>query len=453
MNLPEEFIELLKNDLGETKASEVISDMAKEPSVAIRINPSKIEEDKIAEMLDHLPIKGNIPHCPAGYFLSERPSFTFDPVFHSGGYYVQDASSMIIEKLLEFIPSQNEEIKEERGLRALDLCAAPGGKSTHLISLLEGYKNSIIVCNEVIKSRATILAENIAKWGYPNVCVTNNDPSEFTSLEKYFDIILVDAPCSGEGMFRKDERAIQEWSLENVKLCVQRQRRIVADIWPALTDGGVIAYSTCTLNRMEDEENVEWICNELGGKLLYQRRFYPGGEEAGEGLFFALIKKDGEYTQREEPRQKRQNKNLTKFTSKIEFIGEQYTLLKKRDILKGYPKDLAEEMIAIEGKLRVLLSGVAVAEFLESKRGEPIIIPHTDLIQSKAYKKGSLPEYEISLQQAIAFLKKEPIVLPPDSKKGYILLTYKSLPLGLVKNLGNRTNNLWPNSRRILKGG
>lgn len=443
MNLPEDFIKMLKNDLGETKASEVISDMAKEPSVAIRINPSKIDSPMIGQTLAHLPIAGNVPHCKTGFFLSQRPSFTHDPLFHAGAYYVQDASSMIVEKILEYI--------DNKEFRALDLCAAPGGKSTHLISLLDRYENSLVVCNEVIRTRATILAENIAKWGYPNVCVTNNDPADFSSLENYFDIILVDAPCSGEGMFRKDEGAIAEWSLENVHLCAQRQRRIVADIWPALANGGIMAYSTCTINREEDEENVEWICKELKGEQLYSRRFYPGGEDAGEGIFFAIIRKEGEEIQRDNRKNFSTPKTLTKYPAKVDLVKDGYTLFKKKEILKCYPKEIANEMIALEGKLKVIHSGVAVAEVLESKKGAPVIIPHTDLVQSKAYNRGAIPELEISLEQALAFLKREPLTLPQGAAKGYILLTFNTLPLGLVKNLGNRTNNLWPNSRRILK--
>ena len=295
----------------------------------------------------------------------------------------------------------------------------------------------LIVCNEVIRTRATILAENIAKWGYPNVCVTNNDPADFSSFDNYFDIILVDAPCSGEGMFRKDEGAIAEWSLENVHLCAQRQRRIVADIWPALANGGIMAYSTCTINREEDEENVEWICKELKGEQLYSRRFYPGGEDAGEGIFFAIIRKEGEEIQRENRKNFSTPKTLSKYPAKVDLVKDGYTLFKKKEILKCYPKEIH--------------SGVAVAEVLESKKGAPVIIPHTDLVQSKAYNRGAIPELEISLEQALAFLKREPLTLPQGAAKGYILLTFNTLPLGLVKNLGNRTNNLWPNSRRILK--
>ena len=433
------------NDLGETKCSEVISDMAKEPSVAIRINRAKIpSEEDIA--LKHLNLDRKVNHCQDGYFLSERPSFTLDPLFHCGAYYVQDASSMIVEKIAEYIPQGS------KGLKGLDLCAAPGGKSTHLISLFDNYEDSLVVCNEVIRSRATILAENIAKWGFPNVCVTNNDPADFSPFTQYFDVILVDAPCSGEGMFRKDEGAREQWSLENVNLCAQRQRRIVADIWPTLSEGGIMAYSTCTINRFENEENTEWICEKLGGELLFSKRFYPGGKDAGEGLFFALIRKMGEENVRVKSIA-RKNEPLPKHLQKVklncEYIDSGYTLFRKNDILKGYPERLLNEMIAIENRLKVILSGVAVGEIIEGKKGDAVIIPHTDLIQNRAYKKGVIPQIEITPDQALAFLRKQPLVMS-DASKGYIVLTYNNIPLGIIKNLGNRTNNLWPSSRRIL---
>ena len=181
------------------------------------------------------------------------------------------------------------QLGRKSGLKVLDLCAAPGGKTTQLLSHLDG--TSILVANEVVPSRATVLAENVARWGCANVAVTNSDPSAFTALRSFFDVMVVDAPCSGEGMFRKDERAVAEWSPDNVRLCAARQRRILGDVWPALAAGGFLIYSTCTFNRYEDEDNVEWICSELGGQCLAMRHFWPG-EDRGEGFFAALIQKE-----------------------------------------------------------------------------------------------------------------------------------------------------------------
>ena len=174
------------------------------------------------------------------------------------------------------------------GLRVLDLCAAPGGKTTQLLSHLD--PSSLLVANEVVPARATVLAENVARWGCSNVAVTSSDPAAFTTLKDFFDFVLVDAPCSGEGMFRKDPRAVAEWSPDTVRLCAARQRRILADVWPALRPGGFLVYSTCTFNPFENEENVDWLCSTFDAACLSQRHFYPG-EERGEGFFAALIHK------------------------------------------------------------------------------------------------------------------------------------------------------------------
>src|ERR1044071_5586576 len=196
-----------------------------------------------------------IPWTEYGHYLSQRPSFTFDPLFHAGCYYVQEASSMFLEQALK------QTIDLSKPLRVLDLCAAPGGKSTHILSLIS--KDSLLVSNEVIRSRAKILKDNIVKWGYSNVVVTNNDPKDFQRLENHFDVIVVDAPCSGSGLFRREPEAIEEWSINNVQLCCQRQQRILADIIPALKGGGILIYSTCSYSPQEDEQIVQWMRNEF----------------------------------------------------------------------------------------------------------------------------------------------------------------------------------------------
>jgi 16S rRNA C967 or C1407 C5-methylase (RsmB/RsmF family) len=229
--------------------------------------------------------------CKNAYYLAERPLFTADPLIHGGIYYVQEASSMFLyQAIKQHFPTART---------VLDLCAAPGGKSTLLTQTLPG--NSLLVSNEIIRSRAYILAENLIKWGNANVVVTNNEPKDFDTLPNFFDAMVIDAPCSGEGMFRKDAGAIKEWSEYNVKLCAERQREIVSAVWDTLKSDGILVYSTCTYNREENEENVEWICNELGGEILhldlngnqditvtdYGYRFYPHKTQ-GEGFFLAL---------------------------------------------------------------------------------------------------------------------------------------------------------------------
>src|SRR5437879_4447061 len=260
---------------------------------SIRINPKKSSSKEFEK----------IPWTDFGYYLNERPSFTFDPLFHAGTYYVQEASSMFLEQALK------QTVDLSQPLRVLDLCAAPGGKSTHLLSLINDQ--SLLVTNETIRSRATILAENICKWGNINAVVTNNDPEDFQGLNAFFDVIVIDAPCSGEGLFRKDRDAMNEWSEENADLCSSRQQRIVNQIWPALKENGILIYSTCTYNPKENEGNLSRLVAEGKAKSLklkvesslgleeihvekiFGYHFYPH-KTKGEGFFISVIRKKEE---------------------------------------------------------------------------------------------------------------------------------------------------------------
>lgn len=282
---PAEFINGLRETLGPGRADRIVAALAAEPEVSVRVNPFKLA---LAALREHFgPLAGEpVPWAAEeAFYLRERPSFTLDPLFHAGAYYVQEASSMYAGVLLDRALTA---LGRWTGLRVLDLCAAPGGKTTQLLSHLDD--TSLLVANEVVPARATVLAENVARWGCSNVAVTQSDPSAFTAMRGFFDVVVTDVPCSGEGMFRKDERAVAEWSPDAVRLCAARQRRIVGDVWPALAAGGYLIYSTCTFNPFEDEDNVAWICAELGGSCLEMRHFYPG-EDRGEGFFAALIHK------------------------------------------------------------------------------------------------------------------------------------------------------------------
>ena len=282
---PAEFINDLRDSLGMERADRLLAALSAEPEVSVRVNPDKLSLSALREHFGVLVGDPVLWAADEAFYLTERPSFTLDPLFHAGAYYVQEASSMYVGKLFE----RAKAILGKEDLRVLDLCAAPGGKTTQLLSHLDD--TSLLVANEVVPSRATILAENVARWGRSNVAVTQSDPAAFGALHGFFDIAVVDAPCSGEGMFRKDERAVAEWSPANVQLCAARQRRILADFWPSLRPGGFLIYSTCTFNRQEDEDNVDWICRELGAERLDMRHFYPG-EDRGEGFFAALLRKE-----------------------------------------------------------------------------------------------------------------------------------------------------------------
>lgn len=452
-----EFIDSLKESIGTIRAESLIVALDTEPTVSIRINPLKITVPPFSDTT-------SVKMSQYGYFLPKRPSFTSDPLFHAGAYYVQEASSMALEEVLSLYCSQRvSETAEakERGVKVLDLCAAPGGKSTHLLSLLKGFSNSFLVCNEVIRSRATILAENITKWGSANVVVTNNDPADFKVLPDYFDLVLVDAPCSGEGMFRKEVKAREEWSKENVLLSAARQRRIVADIWGSLKEGGLLIYSTCTFNRMENEENVDWIASEFGARLISTRRFYPGDEGAGEGFFIALLEKP--LSGSRESNRVSDKKGKVQFQNHPcpTFVKEGNIVFSKGELVKVYPKGVYEEMLFVESKLRSIHSGVVVARRIlpkgkgnEKGKGmkneKGVLVPEGDLALSEVLERSAFHCIEISKEEALRYLSKEPLTFPT-APQGYILLTYKEIPLGFVKNLGSRSNNLWNSNWRIKK--
>ena len=295
--LPKDFVRLMHEHYDKATADALCEALdTTEPEVSIRLNPRKLSAE---EVLACNPDLEPVPWCPNAFYLKERPPFTFDPLLHAGAYYVQEAASMYVATL----PLQRRGEPLQRpfsppwegtgeALLALDLCAAPGGKSTLLQSLLP--EGSLLISNEPVPKRAQILSENMQKWMMgqpeeaPQVIVTQNYPHEFGALTGRVDVLLTDVPCSGEGMFRKDDVARQEWSLDNVRMCQQRQRQILSDIWHVLKPGGLLIYSTCTFNRYEDEDNARWICDEMGGSLLMERHFLPG-RDRGEGFYVAAI--------------------------------------------------------------------------------------------------------------------------------------------------------------------
>ena len=419
-----------------------------------------------------LSLGERVPWTSGTYYLAERPNFAQQPLFNAGLYYVQDPSCTYLESVWRTLYGTSAANSSPQApKRVLDLCAAPGGKSTHLADLMN--ERGLLVSNEVISSRAATLAENMAKWGVANSVVTNSDPSAFSKLQNLFDLILVDAPCSGEGMFRKNPDAIGEWSLNNVKLCAQRQRRILNDIWPALRQGGYLIYSTCTFNHLENADNVQYIVEELGAEVIplapqewellrscgveavgegkaaslgYQ--FLPGLAR-GEGQFFAILRKRAA----EEAASGRDAEGACAPERELRWHKEI-----KGDLLKLLPEQLVPEIKLFSKHLKIVSSGRAVATMLASKRGGVALVPHADLALSLHI--GTILDYlwenykfkvervELPLEQIQAFLAKEPLLLP-DAPTGYLLLTYKGAGVGFVKNLGNRCNSLLPNARRI----
>ena len=455
MNLPQAFIERTRQLLGDEAYTSFEEALQTETPVSIRPNRMKCSQ----------PVEGEpIPWASSGAYLKNRPTFTFDPLFHAGCYYVQEASSMFVEKVLQ------EYVKEP--VVMLDLCAAPGGKSTLCRSALP--EGSLLVANEVMRNRSQILAENLIKWGHPEVVVTNNDPADFTELTHLFDVILTDVPCSGEGMFRKDQVAVDEWSLENVDICWKRQRRILADIWPALKPGGILIYSTCTFNREEDEDNVAWIAKELDadilsvpvedswgitgnltGKDFPVYRFLPH-KTKGEGFFLAALRKhEGEVetvtlrTEKKKKGKETKQKPLPVPKEAKAWLEDssEYALAMKDTSVVAFPKAYESEYALFQQSLKVIHAGITLGEI----KGKDLI-PHHSLAMSTALASDAFPRAEMNYEQAISYLRKEGLILDADVSRGYVLLTYQGVPLGFVKNIGYRANNLYPQEWRIRSG-
>jgi NOL1/NOP2/sun family putative RNA methylase len=396
-------------------------------------------------------LKSKIPWTDHGYYLESRPSFTFDPLFHAGCYYVQEASSMFLDQALK------QTVDVSQPLKVLDLCAAPGGKSTHILSLISN--ESLLVSNEVIRSRAHILTDNIAKWGCSNVIVTNNDPRDFQRLENYFDVIVVDAPCSGSGLFRRDPDAIREWSEQNVALCSQRQQRILADILPALKSRGVLIYSTCSYSKEEDEGICDWLKSELKVESLKLKveedwsivqseggyRFWPDRVE-GEGFFVACFRKTNEndeeaYLPKIKPA-KFSVKEMEILDKNVKTEG--LAFLRYEEIIYAVPEKLLADITFLSSKLRIVNCGTKVGEIIKDK-----LIPDHALALSNIIS-GKIPRLELDHEEAIQYLKKKELRLQTD-KKGWTLVTYRGHELGWINILPNRINNYYPKELRILK--
>ncbi|OKL41554.1 methyltransferase RsmF C-terminal domain-like protein [Pontibacter flavimaris] len=450
MQYPKTFTDRMQRMLGEEEFSTFLEALQQAPPVSIRINKAKATQ---------LPGLQPVPWSETGYYLPTRPSFTLDPTLHAGAYYVQEASSMFVEQALR------QAVDLEEPLQVLDLCGAPGGKSTLLASLISA--DSLLVSNEVIRSRASILAENVAKWGSGNVLVTSNDPRDFGRLPDFFDVMVVDAPCSGEGMFRKDPQAVGEWSEENVNLCAQRQQRILLDVWEALKPGGVLIYSTCTWNEQENEANMAWLSEQEGAESINLAlqpewgvvpsqlkgvegyRFYPHRVQ-GEGFFMAVVRK----AVREEAishGKSRKKKYKLSIAGKKEqaLVADwlqrpgQYTFVQHGEKISAIPENIFEAADEVYQHLYVLYAGTELAEVYGKK-----LKPLQGLALSQYLDRSVFTSAELNLEQALRYLRKEDTCLGT-SGNDWLLLEYKGLPLGWAKQIGNRLNNYYPKEWRI----
>ncbi len=483
MELPASFVNYTRSLLGEEAYQRFEEALEEEQPVSIRLNSHKLPEG-FALPEGCTPV----PWCASGYYLDKRLTFTFDPLFHAGTYYVQEAASMFLAQALQ-------QYVGTEPVTMLDLCAAPGGKSTLARSILP--KGSLLVANEIMRNRAQVLAENLTKWGDAGVVVTNNEAGDFAPLRECFDVILTDVPCSGEGMFRKDPVAVSEWSEANVELCWQRQRAILTDIWHCLKPGGLLIYSTCTYNTKENEENVLWTAEELGAEVLplaiapewgITGNLLKEGEEPssaendfpvyrflphktkGEGLFLAVLRKAGErnadakahglpmnepeYKKSKRGKEKQGGKNATAFTKEQQTTArtwladaDTYEFFTDNNLLTAFPQRYADVLPTLRNHLRILHAGIRLAEL----KGRDLLPCHA-LAMSVSLHPNAFPRQELTIEQAIAYLRKEAITLHADTPRGIVLVTYRHLPLGFVKNVGNRANNLYPQEWRIRSG-
>lgn len=382
------------------------------PAVSLKINRRKLSDVGEAGYGE----LEQVAWCRSGYYLDERPNFTLNPLLHAGAFYVQDASSMVYEEMVRSLVVQGA---LPRQAAVLDLCAAPGGKSTSIINALDD--ESFLLANEFVPQRATILKENLLKWGFPNIMVTNSPTSRLASLGESFHLVAVDAPCSGEGMMRKDLKAVEQWSPALVRQCAALQRDILADAVGMLLPGGFLIYSTCTFNRVEDEDQLLWLRDEMGLEILdplpagdfnilgsvvpevKALRFMPHVTR-GEGLFVALLRKPGELPSDRDP----------KLPARIRS--------KAKVILDGIPQTI------MKGKVE---------------------IPASESVLATDFDLASYPIAEVDRETALRYLRHEAITLSGNMPRGYVVISYGGHPLGLVKNIGNRANNLYPAAWRI----
>lgn len=438
----------MRTALGPEEASRLCAALCTPPSLSVRLNA-----DKPADLFGKAE---PVPWCYDGRYLTERPEFTLMPELHAGAFYVQDASSMILTEVVRRLTSDGEPV------HYLDACAAPGGKSTAALSVLP--KGSLLVANEYVPLRAQILKENIQKWGTPGVIVTQGDTARLQRLRDTFDLVAVDAPCSGEGMMRKDEQAVAQWSPALVAQCAAMQREIMANVWNALRPGGYMIYSTCTFNSAENEDNVRHFIRTFGAEAvdlnlppewgigasrdadLPALRFMPHLTR-GEGLFLCVLRKpeaenkaNGKCNNSKHRLEKGTNPRLNDWISN----PDDYKILTQGEMLTAFPRHGLTLLRDVQKECKVIMAGTELA----TPKGRDLVPAHA-LALSRILRPDAFPRVEHTLAEARNYLRRLPISLPSDTPRGYVLATYRSLPLGFLKNIGNRANNLYPQPWRI----
>ncbi|MCU0376545.1 MAG: hypothetical protein MUF24_14655 [Chitinophagaceae bacterium] len=448
--LPESLVESLHGVKGFDAAAFEAIHAAANPPVSVRLNEAKQTGKAILEG----NLGDKVAWCGTGRYLAYRPAFTLDPLLHAGAYYVQEASSMFIEQAISFLGFRH------RAVTALDVCAAPGGKSTHLQSLL--HPGSVLVCNEVIATRNAILQENLTKWGAANVLVTQNDPVQLGQLGPCFDLILADAPCSGSGLFRRDPDAIAEWSPANVSLCSQRQQRILADVLPALKADGILIYATCSYSPAENENIADWLVqmgmesvslpwpDGEGGVVVTHAptskavgyRFFPHLVR-GEGFFMAVFRKAAGADIKVKSKMAIRQEKLP--AALLAWIKPDEGLLfhKQANTWFGMTEAAYIFFSRVQKLLYVKKAGFAIAQ----EAGKDFLPEHALAMSSRINTAAFLIK-QVDEAQALQFLRKQELNVIFDTK-GWYLIIYEGYPLGWLKYIGNRSNNYYPKEWRI----
>ncbi len=432
---------------GADYAAPLLSALATPAQVSVRANALK----------GYAPPAGAdlVPWWPQGFYLDERPLFAADPAWHQGLYYVQEASSMIYTEAVRRVAAL---VASGEPLRYLDACAAPGGKTISALAALS--PDDFVVANELDRHRANILYENIARYGATNVGLSRGDALRYSKLKEAFDIIAVDAPCSGEGMMRKEPEAVAQWSPSLIASCAAVQREILAGLWRALKPGGVLIYSTCTFNRSENEENIDRLIAETGATSLdlgldtftgvrrgigtdsFCYRLSPG-HVRGEGIFIAAVRKPGEC--RRADGKDRKTAPCSAFAKAHVAASDELTEVMCADRLEVRPRAHARFIASLEPAVSLMRGGLPVA----ITKGRDMVPVH-DLALSAALIPGSFPLLELDYAAALDFLRGESMSdIPSDLPRGFFTPAYAGVPLGFAKNIGRRANNLMPDALRL----
>lgn len=453
-SLPEPFLKSLEGIPGYHREHFLAIHESGERLTSIRLNPEKNFNPNVASWQE----EKIIPWCNQGRYLIGRPSFTTDPLIHAGAYYVQEASSMFLEMAVQQTCDLNA------SLRVLDLCAAPGGKSTHLLSLLN--QDSLLVSNEVIRQRVNVLSENISKWGSASVVVTHNDPAHFQRLPEFFDLIVVDAPCSGSGLFRKDPLAIESWSVANVDLCSQRQQRILADVMDSLKSGGILIYSTCSYSIEEDENNADWLLQEMQMepfKLSIPQnagivetasprshapgyRFFPDKVD-GEGFYLAAFKKKGMAKRADVMQVTKDWQTVSKqaiaILQKWVQPNENISFISWESQLLAVPATQLNAIQQLQKHLYIRKAGTLAGSIIRDEW-----IPDHDMAMNPLMK-IEVPKISLNKSDALQYLRRNVFELDT-GLKGWALVQFEGINLGWIKLLPGRINNYYPKDWRIL---